>query len=77
MRLDGKMLDFGTPLAPSWVPNGAQNHPSVAKKPPKKHKMEKDLAPFLATSSRLAPKVAFGAFLGTILVDSGWILHDF
>ena len=31
MRLDAKKLDFGSPLAPSWVPNGAQNRPSGAK----------------------------------------------
>ena len=26
-----KTVDFGTPLAPSWAPNGAQNRPSGAK----------------------------------------------
>ena len=26
-----KTLDFGTPLAPSWAPNGAQNRPSGVK----------------------------------------------
>ena len=30
-RLDAKTADFGTPLAPSWAPNGAQNRPSGAK----------------------------------------------
>ena len=31
MRLDAKMLDFGTPLAPSWAQNGARNRPAAAK----------------------------------------------
>ena len=30
-RLDAKTADFGTPLAPSWAPNDAQNRPSGAK----------------------------------------------
>ena len=30
-RLGAKKLDFGSPLAPSWAPNGAQNRPSGAK----------------------------------------------
>ena len=34
MRLDAKKLDFGSPLAPSWSQNGAQNRPSGAKKGP-------------------------------------------
>ena len=29
-RLDTKMLDFGSPLAPSWAQNGAQNRTSGA-----------------------------------------------
>ena len=32
-RLDAQMLDFGTPLAPSWDQNGAQNRPSGANSP--------------------------------------------
>ena len=35
VRLGAKKVDFGSPLAPSWSPNGAQNHPSGAKKSPK------------------------------------------
>ena len=31
VRLDAKMLDLGSPLAPSWAQNGAQNRPSGAK----------------------------------------------
>ena len=34
MRLGAKKVDFGSPLAPSWSQNGAQNHPSGAKKGP-------------------------------------------
>ena len=30
-RPGAKKLDFGTPLAPSWAPNGAQNRASLAK----------------------------------------------
>ena len=33
MRLGAKMMDFGTPLAPSGVQNGARNRPSGAKNP--------------------------------------------
>ena len=39
VRLDAKKLDFGSPLAPSWAQNAAQNRPSGTKNPPKKHKM--------------------------------------
>ena len=35
VRLGAKKIDFGSPLALSWSPNGAQNHPSGAKKSPK------------------------------------------
>ena len=35
VRLGAKKVDFGSPLAPSWSQNGAQNHPSGAKKSPK------------------------------------------
>ena len=31
VRLGAKKVDFGSPLAPSWAPNGAQNRPSGAK----------------------------------------------
>ena len=34
VRLGAQKLDFGSPLAPSWSQNGAQNHPSGAKKGP-------------------------------------------
>ena len=34
VRLGPKKVDFGSPLAPSWSQNGAQNHPSGAKKGP-------------------------------------------
>ena len=34
VRLGAKKVDFGSPLAPSWSQNGAQNHPSGAKKGP-------------------------------------------
>ena len=37
----------------------------------------KPVAAFLETWNRLASKVAFGVFLGTILVDFGLILHGF
>ena len=45
-----KTLDFGTPLAPSWAPNDAQNRPSGAKKPQKKHKMVLTFADLLLGS---------------------------
>ena len=32
VRLDAKMLDLGTPLAPSWAQNGGQNRASIAKR---------------------------------------------
>ena len=43
-RLGAKRVDFGSPLAPSWVQNGAQNRPSGAKKA----QIELDGLPILA-----------------------------
>ena len=34
VRLGAKKVDFGSPLAPSWSQNGAQNHPSSAQNGP-------------------------------------------
>ena len=43
-RLGAKKVDFGSPLAPSWVQNGVRNRPSGAKKAP----IELDGLPILA-----------------------------
>ena len=72
-----KMLDFGIPLAPSGVQNGAQNHPSGDHMMTKCNPRSSDGAPKYCSWNRLDPKVAFGALLGIILVDMGWIFDDF
>ena len=64
-------------LGAPWRPAGPKMAPKIAQVAPIIWILWKALAPFLATSNQLAPKVAFGALLGTILVDSGWILHEF
>ena len=61
-RLDAKTADFGTPLAPSWAPNGAQNRPSGAQNGFRKLPGELLLADLL-------PQPVSGALLGTILVE--------
>ena len=65
MRLDAKMLDFGTPLAPSWGPNGAQNRPNGAKMSLK----SSALVPKSDLWNCLVSKITFGAFLGIIFLD--------
>ena len=72
-RLGAKKLDFGSPFAPSWAQNGAQNRPSGAKW----HPLLKPAAAFLETWNRFAAKVAFGAFLGTISSDFWQMLIPF
>ena len=66
VRLDAKTLDFGTPLAPSGVQNGAQNRPSGTQKPPKKNKMVQYKSVLEPTCSqgrfRSAPGHRFGGF---------------
>ena len=76
-----KMLDFGTPLAPSGVQNGAQNRKSGAQEalyapvraPPPGRVLERTFLqdPFLNVILSIL------TLLGTILVDIGWILKDF
>ena len=44
LRLGAKKVDFGSPLAPSWVQNGVRNRPSGAKKT----QIELDGLPILA-----------------------------
>ena len=64
-------------LGAPWRPAGAQMAPKIAQVAPQWHPFLKRAAAFLETWNRLASKVAFGAFLGTILVDFGLILHGF
>ena len=61
-----KTVDFGTPLAPSWCPKGAQNRPSGAKNPPKKYKT-------------VLPRTVLEAisFQSRILAPKQWILGPF
>ena len=60
-------------LGAPWRPAGHQLTPEIAQVAPKWHPFLKDGASFLETWNKLAAKVAFGALLGTILVDLGWI----
>ena len=71
-RLDAKMLDFGSPLAPSWAQNGAQNRTSGANN-----------LNFIGSRSaffgNLEPTCSQGRFRSIpwpILADFGWMLHE-
>ena len=64
-------------LGSPWRPAGAKMAPKIAQVAQKLHPFLKPVATFLETWNRLASKVAFGAFPGTILVDFGLILHGF
>ena len=75
-----KMLDFGTPLAPSWAPNGDQNRPGGPKKAPKKHKMVPPRAVLDATSFQDRFRSAPGHHFGRFWMDLGGfciIFHEF
>ena len=51
VRLGAKKVDFGSPLAPSWAPNGAQNRPKGAQNRPSGTKMR----PFSQLCGALSP----------------------
>ena len=61
------MRDFGTPLAPSGAQNGAQNRPSGAQS----RKIEITRLPQGGSWQLPFPKIAFGALMGTRLLDFG------
>ena len=60
------------PLTPSGAQNGAQDRPMLPKGDPKGC----GLVTFWVSQNRLASKIAFGALLGTILVDFGTPWHQ-
>ena len=64
-------------LGPPWRPAGHKMTPKVAQAALKWHPFLKDGGAFFVTRNRLAPKVAFGALLGIILLDFGSMLHEF
>ena len=49
----------------------------IAQVSPKGSKRMTGAPTFFGTGKRLASNITFGAFLGTILVDLGWILDEF
>ena len=71
-HLDAKMVDFGTPLAPTGVPKGAQNRPSGTKN----RNFMKSLSAFFENSVPTWIQGPFGTRLGTTLVDLGWIFDE-
>ena len=77
VRLGAKKLDFGSPLAPSWAQNGAQNRPSGAPN-------LKFLGRLSAFCRNMEPTCSQGHFLsapwhrfGWFWIDLAWILIDF
>jgi len=67
------MIDFWSPLALSWAQNGSQNRPSGTKRLKKKHPGNRKKHPGNRYCCQLASKTVPEAFLGTMLVDFGWI----
>ena len=67
VHLGAKMLDFGTPLVPSWLQNGAQNRPSS------NQRLKKSIS--LSTQELflepICSQTPSKTFLGTILIDFG------
>ena len=78
MRLGAKMMDFGTPLAPSGVQNDAQNRPSGVKigfrKLPSRFQ-KKHLLPKTLSERNLAPFWSILHHFGIIL-DEFWMISD-
>ena len=68
VRLDAKMPDLGSPLAPNGAPHETQNRPNGAKNPPKKHKM---VAPFRRLASEAASERSWAPFW---LILDGFVL---
>ena len=69
-HLDAQMLDFGTPLAPSWAKKW---HP----KSPKWRQRWSPKTPGRITLRRLASRITFGTLWVTILTSLGWIWAEF
>ena len=64
-------------LGAQWRPAGAKIAPKIAQVVPKMlQKLSRAILGRIS-SYELAPKVAFRALLGTILVDLGCFLHEF
>ena len=63
-------------LGPPWRPAGPQKAPRIAQVAPKGSKKASGALTFCGPGKRLASNITFGAFLGTIFVDLGWILND-
>ena len=61
------MLDVGTP----WRPVVPKMAPRIVQMVPKGDPKGCGLVTFWVSQNRLASKIAFGALLGTILVDFG------
>ena len=64
-------------LGSPWRPAGHQMAPQIAQVSPKGSKKVSGALTFCGPGKRLASNITFGAFLGTILVDLGWILASF
>ena len=61
-------------LRAPWRPAGPKMAPKIAQVAPKVCKKVSGWKTFWGSSNQFAPKVAFGAFLGTISSDFWWIL---
>ena len=84
VRLGAKRVDFGSPLAPSWGPNGAQNRPKGAQNRPSGAKMTS--ANFFSGLPRVVQRQgcfqgrfwnAPGHHFGRFWMDFGRCLHHF
>ena len=64
-------------LGPPWRPAGPQKASKIVQVAPKGSKKASGALTFCGPGKRLASNITFGAFLGTILVDLGWILDEF
>ena len=64
-------------LGSPWRPAGHQMATQSAQVSPKASKKVSGALTFCGPGKRLASNITFGAFLGTILVDLGWILDEF
>ena len=77
LRFQCDLVPKSSILGAPWRPAGPKMAPKIAQVAQKLHPFLKPVAAFLETWNRLASKVAFGTFLGTILVDFGWFWEGF
>ena len=66
VHLGAKMLDFGTPLVPSWLQNGTQNHPSGAKMTPISQRRCRLLAALVPRTHSARSWAPFWSILGPL-----------